>query len=332
MAFHIRPRRRISTIGLALALALATTACSGSSSGDQGGKAGTIRVAMVCGGMTPMTTQIAINADTFPEDLEVKKLCFDSGSEAVQALIGGSLDVFMGSTEHILSTRAQGLPTRGYAAVNNRAPYALLTAADSDIESVSDVEGETVAVTSPGSLSDTELQLAAKDGDVDYDSMKVIGAGSGSTMASAIHNGQAAAGMVSEPQRSELLQSGDYRSVWEPNFEFPSIIAVANSEWVEGNETTMRAFLSGLTSAADKSRADPSFAQAAMKKEGFPVDDKALEAAVKEGLKRIPDGLVISESTYTDTTERLSGLGLIEESDIAPFDEAFDFSYLPKGS
>ncbi|MDQ6526503.1 ABC transporter substrate-binding protein [Nocardioides sp. LHD-245] len=315
-----------------VALALALAACgSGSSSGDTAdGKAGTVRVAMVCGGMTPMAAQIAINANTFPDGLEVKKVCFDSGSDAMQALIGGSLDIFMGSTEHVLSTRAQGLDTRGFAGVNVRAPYALLTSADSNIESVADIEGETVGVTSPGSLADTELKIAASEEDIDYASLKVIGAGSGATMASAIKQGQVAAGMVSEPQRSELLSSGDYRQVWEPEFEYAAIIAVAKDDWVSKNEKSMRAFLEGLNEAATKAEGDPSWGVEAMKKEKFPVSDEVLADAVQRGLTTIPDGLAVSESVYESTTQNLVAVGALDEADVLPFDEVFDLAYIPK--
>ncbi|WP_426245004.1 ABC transporter substrate-binding protein [Nocardioides sp. LHG3406-4] len=329
-------RKAATGVALASVLALALSSCGDSSSGSsgdgEGGDAGSIRVAMVCGGMTPMATQMAIDANTFPDGLKVEKLCFDSGSDAMQALIGGSLDVFMGSTEHVISTRAQGLSTKGYAGINVRAPYALLTETGSDVQSVSDLEGENVGVTSPGSLADTELHIAAEQNDVDYTSMKVVGAGSGSTMASAIKQGQVAAGMVSEPQQSELIASGDYRMVWEPDFDYASIIAVADSDWVADNEATMKSFLEGVATAADKAKSDPDWALTAMKEEKFPVSDEVLSSAVDAGITTIPDGLSVSEEVYKSTTDLLVSVGTLEEDAVLPYDEVFDFSYLPDAS
>lgn len=324
-----RTARVVQSVTVASVLALASTSCGGESPADTDGTGGSIKVAMVCGGMTPMVAQLAINAETFPDDLKVEKLCFDSGSDAVQALIGGSLDVFMGSTEHVISTRSQGLSTRGFAGINVLAPYALLTEASSDVQTVADLEGETVGVTSPGSLSDTELHIAAEDNGVDYGTMKVIGAGSGAPMASAIKQGQVAAGMVSEPQQSELLASGDYRLIWEPEFDYASIIAVADEEWVAENEATMQSFLEGLTTAADKAESDADWALTTMKKEEFPVSDDVLGSAVKAGTATIPEGLVVSESVYDNTTNLLVSVGSLEEADVLPYDEVFDFSYLP---
>lgn len=325
--------RVAQSVAVLSAMALALSSCGGGSSAGnaaEGGAGGEIRVAMVCGGMTPMVTQLAINDNTFPDGLKVEKLCFDSGSDAVQALIGGSLDVFMGSTEHVISTRAQGLSTRGFAGINVRAPYALLTEAGSDVRSVADLAGETVGVTSPGSLADTELHIAAQENDVDYESMQVIGAGSGSTMTSAIKQGQVAAGMVSEPQQSELIASGDYRRIWEPEFAYASIIAVSNADWVAENEDTMRSFLAGLTKAAEMAKSDEKWAVATMKKEGFPVSDEVLTSAVKAGTSTIPEDLVVSEAVFNNTTELLVSVGTLEEADVLPYDEVFDFSYLPE--
>jgi len=324
----------LRAMALALGVVLTVGACSGGDDAEAGGSAeglGTVRVAMVCGGMTPLATMIAIDAETFPDGMEVEKVCFDAGSEAVQALIGGSVDVFMGSTEHILSTQAKGLSMMGYAGINNRAPYALVTAADSDVDSVEDLAGTTVAVTSPGSLSDTELHVAVDDAGVPYDGLSVIGGGSGASMAAAINSGQVSAGMISEPQVSELVASGDYRLVWKPDFEYAAIVAVADPEWVSSNEETMRAFLSGVSDAADQAAGDSSFAVEAMKAEKFPVSDESLTSAVEAGVQDIPEGLVVTEQVYTDTTDVLVGVGVLDQADVGSYDDVFDFSYLPEG-
>lgn len=324
--------RAAQSVAAVSAMALALSSCGGDFSGGaaEGEGGGKFRVAMVCGGMTPMVAQVAINDNTFPEGLKVEKICFDSGSDAMQALIGGSLEVFMGSTEHVISTRAQGLSTRGFAGINGHAPYALLTEASSDVQSVADLKGETVGVTSPGSLADTELHIAAQEYDVDYKSMKVIGAGSGATMASAIKQGQVAAGMVSEPQQSELIASGDYRLIWEPKFDYASIIAVSNADWVAENEDKMRFFLAGLTKAAEMAKSDEEWAVTAMKKEEYPVSDEVLASAVKAGISTIPEDLAVSEAVFDNTTKLLVSVGSLEEADVLPYDEVFDFSYLPE--
>lgn len=305
------------------------TAAGGSEAA--GGDLGTLSVGLICGGLSPMTAQIAINAGTFPDGLEVEKVCFDGGSEAVQALIGGSLDVFMGSVEHVVSTRAQGLPTQAYAVINNRMPYWLLTKQDAPYQSVADLAGESVGVTSSGSLSDTELQVAADAEGVAYEDMTVVDAGSGATMLAALENDSIAAGMVSDPGLSDLV-AGDYRVLWEPEFDYVSIVALANSESIAEREPAMQAFLAGLEGAYQQSADDPQFAIEAMQQEGFEVADEALQTAVERGLTEIPDGLQIEEDAYQETVDLLVGVGRIEEGEAPAFDEAFDFGSLSSSS
>ena len=324
-----RPVRILATAIALAALVLPAAACNDASEGA-GGQ--TARVGLVCGGMTPMAAQVAINKETFSDGVEVKKYCFESGSDAVKALAGGSLDIFMGSIEHVLTTRAEGLPVKAYAGINHRAPYALVTAADSDVESVADLEGETVGVTATGSLSDTELHQAAGAEGISYDSLKVVDLGSGAPMAGGISHNQVAAGMVSEPQKSELVASGDYRVVWEPSTEYAAIVAVANTEWVDNNESEMKAFLAGLRDAADRTNADHSYGVDAMQQEDFGVDDKVLAGAVADGAKTIPDDLVVSEDVYDKTTRVLVDAGVVEPGDVAPYDQVFDFDLLNEAS
>jgi NitT/TauT family transport system substrate-binding protein len=288
---------------------------------------GSMEVGLVCGGLTPMTAQVALNTDAFAESgLEVEKICFDGGSEGVQALIGGGIDVFLGSYEHIASTRGEGLDMKGYAVINKSFPYWLLTKEDAAFTDVADLAGETVGVTSPGSLSDTGLKAAAVEADLDYASLSVIGAGSGAPMKAALDNDQIAAGMVSDPGISELTATG-YRILWEPEFDYVSIVAVASEGWVQDNEDAMRAFLGTLQDTAEEMKADPDFALEAMKEEGFAVSEEALQAAVERGIEQIPEGLAVDEEQVQQTGDILISVGKAEEPGLA-FDEGFDFSYL----
>lgn len=309
------------------ATADASAASEGAGDAAGGEDLGTLSVGLICGGLTPMTAMIAMNAQTFPDGLEVEKVCFDGGSEAVQALIGGSLDVFMGSVEHVVSTRAQGLPTQAYAVINNRMPYWLITPGDSEVQSVADLAGQNVGITSSGSLSDTQLQVAADQEGVAYEEMRVVDAGSGPTMTAALDSGSVAAGMVSDPVLSELIAQ-DYRVLWEPEMEYVSIVALTNSERIAEREPAMRAFLQGLQAAYEQSE-DPEFAVEAMREEGFQVSDEALQEAVERGLTEIPEDLQVDEATYQETVDLLVGVGRVEESEVPPFDEAFNFEWLP---
>lgn len=122
---------------------------------------------------------------------------------------------------------------------------------------------------------------------------------------------------------------GDYRRIWQPEFDYAAIIAVSNADWVEENEDTMRSFLAGLTEAADRAKSDEEWAVTTMK-ENFPVSDEVRASAVKAGMSTIPENLVVTEAVFDNTTELLVGVGSLEEADVLPYDEVFDFKYLPE--
>ena len=76
--------------GVALATVLTATGCSSES------ETGAIKVGIVCGGLS-------LAALTIDEGhlgaTKAEQICFDSGSDAVQALSGGSIDAFVGAGE-----------------------------------------------------------------------------------------------------------------------------------------------------------------------------------------------------------------------------------------
>ncbi|MGW7623269.1 hypothetical protein ACWGLG_47250 [Streptomyces antimycoticus] len=80
-----------------------------------------------------------------------------------------------------------------------------------------------------GSLPDTELFKAAADADIPYKGLKVINGGVGASIVAAIDKG-AAAVMVSDPQLTQLVHSGTCRIVWKPDFDYVSLVALADAE------------------------------------------------------------------------------------------------------
>ena len=71
----------------------------------------TIRVGLVCGGVS--LAALAIDSGGLPDGLQAQKVCFDSGSDAVQALVGGSIDAFVGAGEHVDRQPRQGSRRQG---------------------------------------------------------------------------------------------------------------------------------------------------------------------------------------------------------------------------
>ncbi|MGE2734723.1 ABC transporter substrate-binding protein [Mycolicibacterium vaccae] len=312
------PRNSLRVLAGVVALTAALTGCSS----DPG--TGGLKVGIVCGNLS----LAALAIDEGLDGITAEKVCFDSGSDAVAALSGGSIDAFVGAGEHIIRNRLKDLDVKGYAVTSQVPPYSLVTAASSPVRTVADLAGQTVAVTAPGSLSDTELQRAAAEAGIDYKGLRVVGSGTGATMQATIEKGGAAAGMVTDPLLTTLVQSGVFRVVWEPEFRYVALTVIARESWVAQNRETLATYVNGINAALQRGSTDLPASLEAARKQAPELDPAVLEAVLKTTLSHAPEGLVVDEAVYADTVGLLEKVGQIEPGTAPPFEEAFDFSLL----
>ncbi|MCI2415999.1 ABC transporter substrate-binding protein [Saccharopolyspora sp. K220] len=307
------------------AAALAITAAVATGCSAEAGPP-SIRVGIVCGGIS--LAAITIDEGGLPDGLQAQKTCFDSGSDAVQALAGGSIDAFVGAGEHIVNNRAKGLDVKGYAVVSEKPPYSLVSPTSAPVAQVADLAGKSVAVTAPGSLSDTELQRAAAEAGIAYKGLRVVGAGTGATMQATIEKGGAAAGMVSDPLLTTMVQSGKFTVTWQPSFRYVALAVIAKSSWVDDHQPAMRAFVKALRATQDRAESDPTSLLAAAQQQAPGLSQQVLAAVLQATLDQAPAGLTIDEGPYRDTTQVLVQVGQTQQDKIPAFADAFDFRLL----
>ncbi|NMO96403.1 ABC transporter substrate-binding protein [Paenibacillus lemnae] len=322
-----------SLLGLSL---LAVTACGsdsaapadGTDTPSSGGTA-SVKVGLVCGGMTPLLTQIAINDGSFEkENLKVEKTCFNSGADAVQALVGGSIDINLGSYEHVLRQQKNGLGVKAYGEIYNGVGYSLVVKKDAPYQSIADVKDQVLAVTKVGSLSDTGLRAGLEGEGLNPETdAQIINGGSGATMLAAIESGKAAGGMVSEPTISQMLASGDYRVLYDPPFEYAGIVVMAKTDWVEQNQEAMKSFLKVNKEVFDRAKEDPQSVVEPMKNEFEQLSDDVLLTAIENQLAKIPADLKVTKEAADMVAGTQIELGAISEE--IPFEETVDLTLLP---
>jgi len=287
---------------------------------------GTIRLGMVCGGITPLLAQIGINDGSFEKaGVHVEKVCFNAGSDAVQALVGGSIDVNLGSFEHILKLNNNGLSVKAYAELQNGFGYSLMAKKDAKENSVKDLKGTTLAVTKPGTLSDSGLRMGLeKEGLDPARDVKIIAGGSGSSMLASIDGGNVAGGMIAEPAISQMLSTGKYRVLYQPKFEYPGIIAMAKTDWVDKNKETMKTFIQILE---EKAKTKPEDAAKVMATEFKDYTPEVLTKAIENQLSTVPEGLKITKPGVDAVNKVAIQLGIVNKE--VPFEKTVDLSLLP---
>lgn len=334
MAHLTRTARAARGFALVAALLLALAACGGSgtsSGGGSGGGSKTIRVELFCSGLAPVAAELTQNSGIATKmGLTIKPMCVTSGSTATQALIGGSADVFMGDIGHVILAQEKGIKLRSYAVANDKFSYQMVARKDAKLTSVKDLKGKKVAVTAPGTLSDTELQKAALDAGLNPKTdLTVVSGGAGATMQGELKGGQVVAGMTSQPDTLLLLKTGDFKVLWkEPDYNYVDIVVMANEKWVSKNRATMKTFLASMNEASTKAKADPALATTWMKKQGYKISDADLSTIVKEALASIPDGLRTSKAVASSSADLLVRTGLLQKP-LPPYEGLYDYSLLP---
>lgn len=288
-----------------------------------------IRVGLVGGGMTPIIAQIGINDGSYEKaGITIEKQSFTSGADMVQALVGGSLDIVLGSYEHVLRQQKNGLGVKAYGEIYNGVGYSLVVKKDAPFQSLEDLKGTTLAVTKVGSLSDTGLREGLKTANIDADKeVQIINGGSGATMLAAIESGKAAGGMVSEPTISQMVATGNYRVLYDPPYDFAGITVMAKTDWVDKNQDAMKRFLQVSNEVNERVQKDPASAVEAMLKEFDQIPADVMETAVKNQLAKVPAGLKVSEEGAKNVTNTQIEAGVLEKE--IPFADTVDLSLLP---
>ena len=140
--------------------------------------------------------------------VEIELINFKGGSQALQAVIGGSADVVSGYYDHCVNLAAKGQSLQAFV-VYDRFPGLVLTVSPEggkDIKSIKDLAGKSVGVSAPGSSTDFFLKyLLAKNG-VDANSVGVVGVGLDATAVAAMEHGKVNAAVMLDPAIT-LLQN-----------------------------------------------------------------------------------------------------------------------------
>lgn len=266
------PVRRLTAVALALATALALGACSradrddtAAPAADAGATAPELRL-----GYFPNVTHapaiIGAEAGLFTKELGATKLTtqnFNAGGEAVNALLGGSLDAtYIGSGPSINAfAKSKGEAVRLIAgAVGGGAQLVVKP----EITSVDQLKGRTIATPQAGNTQDIALKkwlpengLAVGEGP---DAVTIANLDNPRTF-DAFKQGSVDGGWLPEPWSSRLvLDAGatvlvDEKELW-PNGQFPTTVLIVSTDFLQKYPGTVRALLRGHLAALDLAAKD----------------------------------------------------------------------------
>ncbi len=288
----------------------------------------TVRVGLICGGMTPMVAQVAINDGSFEKaGIHVEKDCFTGGPQAVQALVGRSIDAFIGSYDHVLRQRARNIDVKVYAELYDGYSYELIAKSSSPMNSLAQAKGQTFAVTAAGALSDDALRLGLAEAGLNPDrDVTIVATGSGVPMVAALDTDRVAGGMLAEPTITQLTDGGKYKVVFDPTQPFAGNVDHGADVVRRREQAAFTTMLGVLRATAARVAANPQSAVEPMRKDFPAVAPAVMLAAIKRTLPHVPRACSPTAARPIRSSPRRLKKGDITSA--IPFEAAVDNSIL----
>ncbi|MDP8924900.1 MAG: ABC transporter substrate-binding protein, partial [Chloroflexota bacterium] len=305
------------------------------SAGVQAGGGGgltTLKVATVYPYLGYLPLYTAMQRGFFKDQgLESELVEFKGGGDAAKAFVGGAADVLLGSYDHVLKLREQGMDVVATANVEAMYAYALMARRGSPYTSLESLTGQKIGTTGPGSSTDINVRYGLKQRGVDPErEAELISVGGGAPMLAALDNDQIQAGMFLDPLLTQLLLQPDkYQIVHDfRNLEYPLLCVTLRREWLKGNEDPARRLHTALVRAEETLQQDPSMALAVARDKFTDIEPDVLEAAVQNTLPRLSKDGTISETAHKNVLDQQIFAGGIKAQ--IPYAQAVDLSYLPR--
>src|SRR6266576_6432497 len=150
--------------------------------------------------------------------LNVSIVDFEGGSQSLDALLGGSVDLVTGAYEHVLHVQAKGQDIRAVIELGRFPGIVLAVRKDRPFKSHADLKGLKIGVTVPGSSSHCfVLYLMAKAGLAPADAT-FVGVGGGPAAVDATKAGDIDAISNLDPVITRLQQDGAIRIITDSRF------------------------------------------------------------------------------------------------------------------
>lgn len=251
------------------------------------------------------------------DDVNVSWTAFNAGPAEVEALFSGDIDIgYIGPVPAI----SANVNSEGDVSVISGATQAgavLVKAAGSDIHSVADLDGKTVAIPQIGNtqhlcllklLSDNGLSTVEEGGTV------TVTAVENADVQNMMDQGNIDAAVVPEPWGSELVKGGaeivlDYNELYM-NGDYPVAVVVVRKEFMEEHPDIVNEFLAQHEAATEAINADMTTAAQTINDEINAATGKSLELDV---LTSAFQKIIVSTDINQDAMNDFAQISLDEE-------------------
>lgn len=193
--------------------------------------------------------------------LQVETNDFGGGSRALQALLGGSVDVVTGAYEHTIRMQTKGQDVRAVLELGRFPGIVLAVKKDkaAQIRTPADLKGMKIGVTAPGSSTNFFVNFLMAKAGVNPKDAAFIGVGTGLSAVAAIKRGEIDAIANLDPVVSKLETDGDVVIMADTRTEAgtraifggsnPAAVVYLKNEFIEKNPNTTQAIVTAFYKA-----------------------------------------------------------------------------------
>ncbi|HEY3461736.1 MAG TPA: ABC transporter substrate-binding protein, partial [Casimicrobiaceae bacterium] len=195
------------------------------------------------------------------EGLDVDIPDFPGGAKALQALLGGSVDIVSGAYEHTISQQAKGNAIEALVLQGRYSSIvlAMSKAKAASYKSPADLKGMKIGVTAPGSSTNMFVNILLAKAGLPPDSVSIIGVGGGAGAVAIMKRGEIDALSNLDPVIAQLVSDGtvvpvvDTRTAKGMQEVYGGAYAAgciyAPPEWVQKNPKTAQAVVNAMVRA-----------------------------------------------------------------------------------
>jgi NitT/TauT family transport system substrate-binding protein len=284
-----------------LLLAIALLGCHGS---RPAGRGATVRIAIHREPIAFLPVRAAQTLGYFgAEDLTVELSEVAGGTKAIEALLGGSVDVAAASISDAVQLVAEGRDVRGFLVLHTRpaAALAVAPARNGTIRTIRDLRGRTVGVSTPGSWTHQFLNFLLVTNGLAPEDVSTVSVGMSASSVAALEHGSVDAAVLlagaltsfeerhpGSPFIADTRTPAGARQVFGSE-TFPSLSLLAEDRWLrthaETAERLARAVKNGMRWVRDHS--------AGQVREMIPDAARMTEQADLQAIQRMQQGLSI---------------------------------------
>ncbi len=227
-------------------------------------------------GMTPVW--VAQDAGIFKQNgLDVDQT-YIASSNVIAAVVSGQVAVAQGGGSEALSAAAGGADLVVIGNIVPVYPYVLEVA--KDINTVADLKGKKVGVSSHGSASDIATRVALKKVGIDPDKdVSIIPVGSSTNRSAALASGAIQGGMDQPPSSYSLEKQGLHPLFDMASLKLPTVNngIVVQRAWLNSHKDVAQKYVDSIVQGIARTKKDQPFAADTLAKY-MKLDDKAAAA------------------------------------------------------